>query len=445
VKRLAMIGAFALLFCGFCCLLTVTTGQLQSKQEPDSPRLTALRKQLETGNRAALEQFWQEAAFHGTPLVEPIEGNDRDVMVTLLWRAKAETRNVLVFPGTAGGNIAKNQMSRLMDSDLWYKTYQLPSDARFTYSLSPNDSLVPIEDVDEKDIPKRVATFRIDPLNKRGAIGGGSILELPGAPAQPWSVRQPDVPKGRLEDAKIKSEILKNERRAWVYTPPGYTRDGKPYGLIVMFDGPMYTLLIPTPAILDNLLAKSKLPPMVAVILDNPTPYSRTTEFACYEPYAEFVAKEMIRWVRTNYNVTADPAQTVVSGVSFGGLAAVFIGFRHPEIFGNVISQSGSFWWKPDGENESEWLTRQFVTSKKLPVRFYLSVGDFERGPTPKGGADMVTVNRHMRDVLRAKGYEVGYGECNCGHDFLNWRGMLPEALVSLFGGSSTQKNESKE
>ncbi|MEK6322427.1 MAG: enterochelin esterase [Acidobacteriota bacterium] len=452
MKRLAMIAAFALLFCGFWSWLSSeaartdfrlsSTGQVRTKQEPVSPRLSALRQELETGNRAALEQLWQEVASQGTPLVEPIQGDDRNVLVTFLWRAKEETKNVLVWPGLSGSDLAKNQMRRLMDTDLWHKTYRLPSDARFTYALSLNDSLVPIEDVDEKDIAKRFATVRMDPLNKRVAIGGGSIVELPGAPPSAWGVRQPEVPKGRIEDAKIKSGILKNERRAWVYTPPGYARDGKPYGLIVMFDGLMYTLLVPTPAILDNLLAKSKLPPMIAVILDNPTPYSRSTEFACSEPYAEFIAKEVIPWVRANYNVTTDPSQTVVCGVSFGGLAAAFVGFRHPEIFGNVISQSGSFWWKPDSEKEPEWLARQFATSKKLPLRFYLDVGLFETGPNPHGAPDMVAVNRHMRDVLRAKGYEVEYRECNCGHDYLNWRGMLPDALMALAGGSSNQKIE---
>jgi enterochelin esterase-like enzyme len=445
MKRIATIATCALLFGVFwSCLAAAaartdsglsSTGPVQTPQEPISPRLAALRKALENGDRPALEKFWQEAAAQGAPIIEPTQGDDLNLLVTFLWRAKEETRNVLVFAGPGGVNIARNQMTRLMDTDVWYKTYRVPRDARFTYSLSPNDSLVPIEDVDEKDIAKRVSTFRTDPLNKRD-----SIVELPGAPFSAWGVLQPEVPKGRVENAKLKSEILKNERRAFVYTPPGYTRDGKPYGLIVMFDGPMYTFLIPTPTILDNLLAKSKLPPMVALILDNPTFRSRETEFACYEPYAEFIAKEVIPWVRTNYNVTSDPSQTVVSGVSFGGLAAAFVGFRHPEIFGNVISQSGSFWWKPDSETEPEWLTRQFVTGKKLPLRFYLDVGLFETGPSPHGAPDMVAVSRHMRDVLKAKGYDVEYRECHCGHDYLHWRGTLPDALLTLTGGSLNRK-----
>jgi enterochelin esterase-like enzyme len=48
---------------------------------------------------------------------------------------------------------------------------------------------------------------------------------------------------------------------------------------------------------------------------------------------------------------------------------------KHPEIFGNVLAQSGSFWWKPENDDEYEWLTRQFVASPKLPIRFYLQIG----------------------------------------------------------------------
>jgi enterochelin esterase family protein len=290
MKRLATILTFALMFFGLQVWpvasatdsSALSSTRVQTNSEIESPRIAKLRKEIEAGGRDALEQFWKDAAAAGTPLVEPVPPDERNVMVTFLWRAREETRNVVVFASLNRGNIAKNQMRRLLDTDLWYKTYQLPGDARFNYMLSPNDSLVPIEDLEEKDIPARTATLKIDPLNKRGAFGGGSILELPGASPQPWAMRNPDVPKGALENVKLKSEILKNERRAWVYTPPGYSRDAKPYGLIVLFDGPIYTLLIPTANILDNLLAKSKLPPMVALILDNPTATSRATEFDCY-------------------------------------------------------------------------------------------------------------------------------------------------------------------
>lgn len=59
--------------------------------------------------------------------------------------------------------------------------------------------------------------------------------------------------------------------------------------------------------------------------------------------------------------MTDDPAQTIVGGGSYGGLAATFAAFQHPELFGNVLSMSGSYWWTPPDESEHEWLTRQNV------------------------------------------------------------------------------------
>ncbi|MEK6300199.1 MAG: alpha/beta hydrolase-fold protein [Acidobacteriota bacterium] len=439
-ETLTSIAASALLSLGACLPNnTAATTFSLGPNKAVSPRIAALEREIKAGNLTTLDQFWQTVTSEGTPVIEPIQGDSRNTLVTFLWRAKQDTSNVVVF-ALGGGEPLRNQMSRLANTDLWYRTYLVPRDARFTYLLSANDSLVPFDELEEKDFPKRTATFKIDPLNKRPALGGGSIVELPDAPTNPWIGRQTDTPKGKFDNAKIKSAILNNERRAWVYTPPGYSRDAKPYGLIVMFDGLMYTLLIPTATILDNLLAQSKAPPLVALILDNPTAESRNTEFACYEPFAEFIAKEAIPWVRANYNVTTNPSQTVVSGVSFGGLAAAFVGYRHPEIFGNVISQSGSFWWKPGKETEPEWLTRQFASSPRLPLRFHLQVGLFETGPNPGGAPDMVAVSRHLRDVLKARGYEVGYDECNCGHDYLNWRGALPDALITLVGSSGNQK-----
>jgi enterochelin esterase-like enzyme len=127
----------------------------------------------------------------------------------------------------------------------------------------------------------------------------------------------------------------------------------------------------------------------------------------------------------------------VVAGASFGGLMSSYFALRHPEFFGNVISQSGSYWWSPDTntnflahEVEGEWLTRQYAKLPANSTRFFIEIGLNE------GGApSMPIVNRHFRDVLEAKGYEiVKYDEFNGGHDTLNWRGSLGEALIALIG-----------
>jgi enterochelin esterase family protein len=122
-----------------------------------------------------------------------------------------------------------------------------------------------------------------------------------------------------------------------------------------------------------------------------------------------------------------------VGGSSYGGLAAAFAGLHYPDTFGNILSQSGSFWWKPEVDHEDEWLPRQFVASPPLPLRFYLDVGLLEAAPMPY---DNVVANRHMRNILLAKGYAVHYAEFSGGHDYLCWRGTLADGLLALLGKS---------
>jgi len=338
-------------------------------------------------------------------------------------------------------------MIRLPNTDVWFKTRRLRNDARFIYALSINDSLVPLAKVDSKDpeaIKQRLSTLKSDPLNKSrrilDSLPYASLVELPGAPSQLWANRQADAPAGMVEWKKIKSAILNNERMAAIYTPPGYQADATPYGLLVVFDGIAYTAMVPTPVILDNLISQSRIAPMVAIVLTNVTTTSRSDELPCNPRFADFLASEVVPWMRQNYNVTTDPSRIIVAGSSLGGLAATYAGFRHPEVFGNVLSQSGSFWWKPDGANNGEWLTSQFNASPKLPVRFYLDVGLMERAGSPDS-PDMVTVNRRMRDVLRAKGYQLFYQEFNGGHEYANWRGTFADGLLFLAGKDRDGKN----
>ncbi|TMD02022.1 MAG: enterochelin esterase [Chloroflexi bacterium] len=405
-----------------------------------SPRLAALQEELLYGNHTALVTFWREITAQGAPLIETIPGDDIHVLVTFLWQATEEIQNVVVAGALVGWNISENQMSRMLNTDLWYKTYIMRSDTRAIYRFSPNDTLLPwsIDNMEE-----RLAACRRDPLNSRTFLFPRnqedpwsseihmSALELPAAPPQPWIMPRVGVPKGELKLHHIHSHMLRNSRRAWVYTPPGYEPSAEPYGLLLLFDGSAYLELIPTPTILDNLLAEGLLPPMVAVMLDSP-PESRNHELTCHRLFVDFLVQELVPWLRRHYYITADPMKTIVGGSSAGGLAAAYTGLHAPEIFGNVLSQSGSFWWNWDAEEKiaQQWLTRQFAVSPRQPLRFYIDVGRLERIP----GYDLLMVNRHLYDVLLAKGYPVHYAELGGGHEYISWRGGFSNGLLALAG-----------
>ncbi|HEV8579753.1 MAG TPA: alpha/beta hydrolase-fold protein [Thermoanaerobaculia bacterium] len=114
-----------------------------------------------------------------------------------------------------------------------------------------------------------------------------------------------------------------------------------------------------------------------------------------------------------------------------GGLAAACAALERPDLFGNVLSQSGAFWWKPEGDSEFEWLVRQFAARPRLPLRFYLDVGSLEARPGATG-LNLYGANHRMEETLRAKGYDLLFAEYIGGHSYANWQGTLSDGLVFL-------------
>jgi enterochelin esterase-like enzyme len=415
---------------------------------PLSPRLQALQQQLKSGDRSALDKFWKEIGEHGAPIIEPAAASDDHMLVTMLWRASEETRNVFVF---RLGNVSE-PMVRLPDTDLWYKTFRLQKGARFIYQFATN-----LPDSKEwRGISQFADALRNDPLNpfqfsehynEFNPYEGNSYsaVELPSAAPQSWNVVRPNVPIGRVQRDKFKSKLLGNERSIWVYTPYGFTVNKKPYGLLVLTDGGGYVNTVRVATILDNLIAAGLIPPLDAVMVENP---DRWRELSCNSTYADFLAQEIVPWARANYHATDRPEQTIIGGTSQGGLQAAFVGLKHSEVFGNVLSQSGAFGWKPADEKEPEWLNRQFAASPHLPLRFSFEAGLMEgtwwwrdlmaklpnAPPANLIDPTLLAANRNFRDTLQSQGYLVHYTEFNGNHTLFNWRGTLASHLIALVG-----------
>jgi enterochelin esterase-like enzyme len=416
-------AGIALLAAAQLCAQDVCAGgRPYRKPSTASPRIAELRKQIGSGNASAASAFWAELAQRGAPLIEPVPGTACDSLVTFVWKAEPDTRNVAVVGGIDGAEPAKNQMIHLAGTEVWYLTYEIRNDARFSYAFSPNDSLVALLD------PARDSmAFKPDPLNpKRLPDLYASYVELPSAPRE-WITPVANIDQGKLMEATFNSSIRRNQRQIWVYTPARFNPSGERYPLLVLLDGGGYisSTTAPAPPILDNLIAQGKIPPVVAILVGNT---DRVAELECSASFSDLLAEELVPWAREKYHATADAGATIVAGSSLGGLAASYAGLAHPEIFGNVLSMSGSYWWTPPGDLEPEWLTRQFARSSKLPVRMFVAVGSMEEG------ANQLVPNRHLRDVLAAKGYSVEFREFNGIHGYLNWRGSLADGLSYLLG-----------
>jgi len=407
-----------------------------------SPTITALRDALAARRPGALARFWALAEASGTPLVEPAPGAPDRRIVTFLWRGGGELRDVLLLANkhTDPSVQPESTLERLRGSDVWHRSYLLGADWRASYQLVPLTAAT-----DGADAPTTGPTFRWgiasrdahpDPLNPRrfpGRDGGQplSIAELPEAAPQPWLTPQPGVRPGNVVEHRLRSDVLGNERRVWLYAPVVSDPAGPPPALLVLLDGEDWVVRLGVATTLDNLIAAGRIPPTFVVMVDALDLETRWRELTCAPSFVAFLTDELLPWVTARHAVSARPEHTTISGRSLGGLTALFASLLAPRRFGAVLAQSASLWWPAGSPNESEAgaLLRQAVAAPRLPGRCYLEVGLQEW--------TLLGLHRHLRDVLALRDVRVSYREYHGGHDALCWRGGLADGLIALAGDAA--------
>src|SRR5262245_29339923 len=416
--------------------ILVKASQQQWTNEPraESPRLKQLKAQVAAGDQSALSRFWEAVAREHTPLVETIPNEPGKVLVTFLWRA---------VPGTTDVKVMGEQMTRLLETDLWFTTLTMDPRIPIFYSFFPiitgdaqRKAVDPLNQ--HRFVIPAEAQAVIPPDLQAGATWWQqtSMLLFHENPAARWTDVQPGTPKGKIEMFTMGEKKRARNRRVWVYEPPNYNpKSSAPYRLLVFFDGPSYLAEIPAPTILNNLLAADEIWPAVAVMIDNGDQRASAEDLDNHEAFADFMGTELIPWVRKNWRVSTDPSHTIICGYSRGGLGAAYVAWKHPEVFGNVLAQSGAFWrGNEGGTSDPEWLTQRFKNSPKANLRFYLDVGAEETRPTP-GGPIFIEANRRLHQTLEAKGYDVCYVEVSgARHDPIHWRFQLADGILYLAG-----------
>ncbi len=391
-----------------------------------SPTLKRLAQALVMNDTTAEHKFWQQVEKTGTPLIEP--NSDGSAILSFLW--KGEVDNVRVFGAPYDGHA---NLSRIPNSQVWYKSYAIPDGSRFSYSLAPN--IPQLAEDDWREQRRAVlATAAADPLNRRPTFGddprfgASSTVEYGNVPSDKYTL---DLghPQGRVTHHTVQSRVLGNERKVSVYLPNERYSLDRSAPLLVVFDGQQYLDKVPTPTILDNLIAAGKIPAMRAIFVNHPQQSLRGIELPPNPDFAQFMATELMTWARNTLSIEPVAKETILTGSSYGGLASMYIAHQHPDVFGKVLSQSGSFWWGPDKESP-EWLTRQIEKAPTKPLDIYLNAGVFEVLPK---NYNIISTNRTLAKVLTNKNYMVKFEELASGHDYYNWRVTIADGLIHLF------------
>ena len=432
---------------------------MENKKNLASFIILELKKELAKGNKSALKNFWLKIEKFGAPLIEQIQGVESRKLVTFIVQADRETRNAVVVCSLANQDdvISNNICERIENTDIFYKSFIVLNGTRTIYTISKNNSLKFNRFYD--NLMDNLDTLSPDPYNPKRFtqryrregqlfVVEYSVLEMPDAIPQKYVEQKKDVIPGNLNAVDFHSNILNTKRKIWIYTPNNSDSYDKPLHLLIIFDGKAFIEFTKAPLVLDNLLAENKIPPSIAIFIHNYSGFSRGKDLLCQPQFTDFVVKELVPWAHENYNISSNPAHSVLVGSSSGGLAASYIGFKHPEMFRNVLSQSGYYqwspgipwfqlslqfygndyvrWWSKEEEKEEEWLTKQYLQKEKLDLKFYLNVGNLE--------TRAIKPIQNFHKMLQEKGYTHFYKEFPGGHEYIAWQTYLSEGLKYLIG-----------
>ncbi|MBL8738160.1 MAG: enterochelin esterase, partial [Planctomycetes bacterium] len=140
---------------------------------------------------------------------------------------------------------------RLRHSDAWVLSLDLPPGSRMEYKIG-------------------IAMFGRgtllrDPLNKhtaRDPFGANSVVYGEGYSPPEWSLEDPEARKGTLEDRHVDSSVYGDWRPIKVYRPARF-RETRRYPLLVVHDGFDYLGFANLQTILDNMIHRLEIPPVV--------------------------------------------------------------------------------------------------------------------------------------------------------------------------------------
>jgi len=248
------------------------------------------------------------------------------------------------------------------------------------------------------------------------------------------------------------SRYLSDDRDIIVYLPPGYgLSPNRRFPVIYLHDG--QNLFDADTAFLgqewradetaEYLIHSGQIEPIIMVGIYNTGP-NRIDEYTPTRGaygnvggkarlYAAMIIDELKPFIDEEYRTLDEAEHTGMGGSSLGGLVTLYIGLRHPEIFGKLAVISPSVWWR---YGTILRMIRDNPAPEPRP-KIWLDIGTRE-GNHP---GRIVRDARLLRDLLCQKGWQPGVDlayveDEGAQHSEHAWSARWPLVLRFLFGTS---------
>jgi enterochelin esterase-like enzyme len=240
---------------------------------------------------------------------------------------------------------------------------------------------------------------------------------------QGFDVLREGIQQGVVDTIYYCSTTVGTERKAIIYTPPGFSKDKK-YPVLYLLHGiggdeKEWINNAQPQVILDNLYADSKVEPMIVVmpngramkddraggnIFDN----EKVQAFSTFE---KDLINDLIPFIEKKYPVIPDRESRAIAGLSMGGGQALNFGLGNLDKFAWV----GGFSSAPNTKAPEELVPNPGETRNKLKL-LWISCGEDD---------NLISFSQRTHDYLKANNVpHIFYVEPGI-HDFKVWKNDL--------------------
>jgi len=388
--------------------------------------------------------WWSALAPQGNPLIKDL-GNCYSLL-TFLWRAPPKEHVAQVFIDvwslTPHATQGPTEMINYPATNVWYWQVCVASDWRGSYFFVPVAC--------RQSRPQQFSARRrwwIALLEQYGQADTLSLLPPYQLSGHRW-ISQLDLGETKplmssstppIETFNWCSQQLEQTRKVWLYQAKKLNDSSLP-DLVILLDGRYWAQSLDIVGSLTQMSSIGELRPALYVFIDAVDATSRYRDMTCNPTFWQALTTELLPQLALKYSFTDKPERSLVIGQSLGGLAACFAGLFFSHRFGQVISLSGSFWWRDDVRGSLLEMIVKAPSSAK--GQFHIGIGCYED--------EMQADNKAMADALIQAGHQVKYHQFRGGHDWVCWRQAILRALSEpsdirtdsqFIGGQSRHKH----
>lgn len=245
-----------------------------------------------------------------------------------------------------------------------------------------------------------------------------------------------NIPHGSSKTVEYFSTTTGVNRKATVYTPPGYTTSKK-YNVLYLLHGiggdHMEWPNGGNPGnILDNLYAENKLEQMIVVMPNGRAMRDDSAsgdiysgeKIAAFDNFQHDLIKDLIPYIEAQYPVYKNRENRAIAGLSMGGGQALNFGAKYIDYFAYI----GGFSPAPTTNSPSVLFPNPSEAASKLKV-LYVSCGEQD---------SLYNVAKGVHDYCDQKNIPHTWFSQSGGHDFVMWKESLYQFSQLIFKSIST-------